>query len=299
MMDQMDQMDQGEDNSVTPPEDKKKRSPLGQMWSATLNNWKESEMDQLDHVFTTSGWPAAIGQEVGASGTPHLQMWVDFGKRVRPTEMKCFRELKRIHWGDSKGKPQTSTDTRSGPTYCAKDGNFKMYNGAKPKREIKWPDFDKPWQQEILELVGQTPDDRTIYWYYSTEYGIGKTTFAKYLVKKHEACLLDGKKADIKNAVLTWVKDKGEYPDLCLWNIPASLEAEYISYTALEQIKDALFYSGKYEGGSVAEVCPHVIVFANVAPQGHDMDPRRFVIKCIDEADAYAPSYEDKPAWGL
>lgn len=287
----MDQMDQGEDNSVTPPlfdkseKNEKKRGPLGRMWSATLNNWHDSDLDQLDQIFRSSTWPAAMGREVGESGTRHLQMWVDFGKRVRPSEMKCFKGLK-IHWGDAKGRPQKTEDKFAGPTYCSKeDKEARMYNGAKPRREIKWPSFDKWWQKELLDIIATEPDDRTIYWYWSSEKGIGKTTFAKYLCRFHNACLLDGKKADIKNGALTWKQNNGAYPDLCLWNIPAALDEKWISLSALEQIKDALFYSGKYEGGVVADPCPHVICFANVPPPESEMDPERYVIKCLDKKE--------------
>jgi len=297
-MDQMDQVNLGEDNSYLPknlPKKEKKRSPLGQIWSFTLNNWTNLEMDQMDQIFSLSTWPAAVGQEVGEGGTPHLQCWVDFGKRVRPVEMKEFGDLKRIHWGDAYGRPQRVTgDVRSGPTYCAKDGKCKLYNGAKVRREVVFPEFTKWWQKHIMELIGENPDDRSIHWFYSTEKGVGKTTFAKYLVMKKGACMLDGKKNDVKNAVLTWMKEYGEYPELCVWNIPASLDADYISYTALEQVKDALFYSGKYEGGPVAGPCPHVIIFANVPPSGGDMDARRFVVHNVNDVQN---DYLKKKAW--
>lgn len=314
-MDQMDQKILGEDNSDSLPKtdmdtntstyldsesnlSSKKRGPLGQMWMATLNNWTEEEYSQMDHILDKSGWPAGMGKEVGKSGTPHLQIWVNFGQRVRPTEMKVFSKLRRIHWGDEWGKPQKcNKDHISGPTYCAKEGNARMYNGARPKREVKFPEFNKWWQIEICNLIDTEPDDRTIHWFWSSQKGVGKTTFAKYLVMKKGACILDGKKNDIKNAVLTWLTDKKEYPPLCIWNIPASLDADYISYTALEQVKDALFYSGKYEGGPVTGACPHVIVFSNVYPNGGDMDPKRFVIHNVNEPEPLA--FEVKPAWAF
>ena len=67
-MDQMDHSIRGEDNSYLPTKFEKKRSPLGQMWSFTLNNFRPSELDHLDQLLTLSTWPAAVGQEVGEQG---------------------------------------------------------------------------------------------------------------------------------------------------------------------------------------------------------------------------------------
>lgn len=183
---------------------------------------------------------------------------------------------------------QSSTGDQACWDYTAKE-DTRVKDGWSCRvgmgRVIKWPEWNKWWQKEILEIITTEPDDRTIYWYWSTQKGLGKSTFCKYLVKAHMACLLDGKKNDIKNGALTYLKDRGFYPELCVWNIPAAVsEDKYaISYTALEQIKDALFYSGKYEGGAVAEPCPHVIVFANIEPNMGEIDPARFVIKSVNE----------------
>ena len=195
-------MDQEEDNSVTPPDKVKKRSPLGEMWSFTMNNWTNRHLDQLDQLLDGSSWPAAVGKEVGESGTPHLQCWINFGKRVRPSEMKCFADLP-IHWGDDKGRPQRTKSEIDGPTYCAKDGDYKLYNGARIRREIKFPVMDKPWEVEILDIISKEPDDRTIYWYWSSDGNLGKTTFCKYLTMKHGAIPLSGKGADVRNGVCT------------------------------------------------------------------------------------------------
>lgn len=247
---------------------------------------------------TKLGGQRILGQEeMGSStGMVHFQITI----KVKPkktfdcvvrTLKKAFPLLKdhcfengdpdKKEWyvGPSTGQAAcwdytSKEDTRVEGGWSIRDGMPKI---------IQWPKFDKWWQKEILELINTEPDDRTIHWYWSTEKGVGKTTFCKYLVKQHGACLLDGKKADIKNGALTYLNDKGYYPNLCVWNIPAAVsEGTHISYQALEQIKDALFYSGKYEGGSVAEACPHVIVFANIAPDIGEIDPARFVIKSVN-----------------
>ena len=57
-------------------------------------------------------------------------------------------------------------------------------------------------------------------------------------------------------------------------NVPKCLESEgggYISYEALENIKDMYFYSGKYEGGCVNGNSPHIYIFANFPPDESKM----------------------------
>lgn len=228
-----------------------------------------------------------VGYEVGEQGTAHLQGYVEFPTKVRPIGYKGFPV--QIHWGDKEGKP-CKGDRMHNVKYCSKDGKVEQASTLKPPREVKFPPMDKDWEKEVLEIIKQEPDDRTIYWYWSESGNIGKTTFCKYLCLKHDACLLAGKGADVRNGALTWKKDKGAYPDLCVFPVPRSFNSEYLSYEAIENIKDALFYSGKYEGGTVADPCPHLFVFSNFPPDESKMSTDRWVIVNIDECGA-APAH--------
>ena len=200
--------------------------------------------------------------------------------------MKVFKGMKKqFHWGDDKGMP--CRGTRADNTkYIGKDGDVHMFNGLRIPREVKLITPDKPWQKEILGIIDQEPDDRTIYWYWSEQGGVGKTSFAKYLVIKHGATLLSGKGADVRNGVLTYKQHTGEFPELCVYNIPREFNIDYLNGESLENIKDMCFYSGKYEGGSVCGPCPHLIIFANVPAvlcgfNGHFL--KRINCQCVDE----------------
>lgn len=63
---------------------------------------------------------AIFGREVGESGTPHLQGYIQFSKRMRLTQLrKLFG--KRLHWERSRGTPDEAT------AYCKKDGDYTEY----------------------------------------------------------------------------------------------------------------------------------------------------------------------------
>jgi hypothetical protein len=77
--------------------------------------------------------------------------------------------------------------------------------------------------------------------------------------------ILNGKQGDMFNAILNYDQLQGDYPEIIICDIPRSSMA-YVSWAAIEKIKDGVFYSGKYEGGQIVMNYPHVICFANAEP---------------------------------
>jgi len=136
---------------------------------------------------------------------------------------------------------------------------------CKPPRRLELEKMDRQFQLYILDIIKNEPDKRTIHWFWSNEGGVGKTETARYLIVKHGACLLSGKGTDVRNGLLTWTQQQG-YPDIVCVDIPRS-HMDYVSYEALENIKNMLFYSSKYEGGHVNGPPCHLFVFANEPPK--------------------------------
>ena len=87
----------------------------------------------------------------------------------------------------------------------------------------------------------------------------------------------------MRNAIVEYKKTNGETPGLILINIPKSHDVDYLSYEGMENIKDMLFYSGKYEGGMIAGNCPHIYVFANEKPNEFKLSKDRWNIRHIGE----------------
>ena len=147
--------------------------------------------------------------------------------------------------------------------YCSKDGDYIKYGFPTPIKTIEL----RLWQQNILHLTLQEPNDRKIYWYYESVGNFGKSAFCKYMVVKHNALFCcSGKYSDLINLVFNSDMDKSR---IVIFDIPRNHKNK-ISYSALESIKNGLVCNTKYETGVKAFNSPHIIVFANSPPDlGH------------------------------
>lgn len=244
-------------------------------WFFTFNN-PECETHLIE-TFEISGCKSYIFQlEMGEEGTPHFQGLVYYDNARSFNSMK---ELDvRIHWEKLK-------DLRKGIIYCSKidtriDGPW--VKGIKIPRQMKLINpMDREWQHELVEELSLVPDDRTIIWYADPIGGSGKTALAKWLVIKKKALVVSGKATDIKYAVAKHIEKFGQVDIICFL-FPRSVE-EYVSYDAIESLKDGLFFSGKYESGMCAFASPHIVVFANFVPDEESLSKDRWSIRNLSK----------------
>lgn len=264
---------------IDSPSDKKRQISPAKRWCFTYNNYSEEDISSIVLILEQECSKGIFSKEVGESGTPHLQGYVEFKRKLRPSSI--FPTM-QIWWEKAKGNLMQNIE------YCVKDvtGNddtAKRQNCCwhlNIPRPVKLINPDRPWEIEILDIIREEPDERTIHWYYGNG-GVGKTSFCKYLVMKHKALILGGKAADIRNAICEHTKVNGSTPELIVINIPKSYNSDYLSYEGLENIKDMLFYSGKYEGGMVCGNSPHLFVFANESPNKEKMSLDRWKVTYI------------------
>ena len=90
---------------------------------------------------------------------------------------------------------------------------------------------------------------------------------------------VQGKCTDIKHAVNALVK-KGTPPRAVLFIFPRSVE-DYVSYDAIESVKDGIFFSGKYDSGMCLFPNPHVYIFANFLPDLDKLTSDRWKIHTL------------------
>lgn len=277
----------GGGNTNPPP---KKRISPSKMWCFTLNNYTSEEMAVMADLFRGINCEWIIGKEVGEQGTPHLQGFVYFNAKGGTRPMEKVKN-KRIHWEKCKGTKEQNI------IYCKKEGNFiygnklmadwlKDIDIIKESKEyrVSLPKYN-PWMGDILNIISKTPDYRHIYWYWEECGNTGKTEFQKYIFTNYDrVVILGGKSSDMKNGIVDYYSKNKYLPKIILINLPRSTST-YISYSGLEEVKDMMFYSGKYEGGMICGERPHMIIFANREPPEDKMSKDKFqVVEIINQS---------------
>lgn len=268
-------------------------------WCFTINNPATNELTQLD-IERYCIWQREKGEE----GTEHLQGYIELTKPSRLSAMKKW--LTTAHFEARKGTAQQAADycrkddsRIDGPWERGEFGGHqgkrldledvkKLVAEGATKRDIydqcseaaaKYPRFvdalltwrceeaaekiltltpKYPWQQMTLDVCDGDVDPRAIYWVHDGVGNHGKTYTAKHLVDAYGAYYTNGGKAvDLAYAyngqpvvVFDYVRDS----------------KDYVGYGVIEQLKNGILMSTKYESQIKRFKVPHVFVFANFAP---------------------------------
>lgn len=288
------------------------QSPLGSFKnkksvnsSNSSNSLKKQIPARIEHFFTWFGYNeeseefrkfmefleykcskyAFQEEECPSTKKMHLQGIIKLHRKERDT---AFGLSPQIHWE----KPK---DSNAAFKYCLKEYTRK---GKQWTKGIPLPIKDplagktlKPFQQEIVDLCKTPPDDRSIYWYWEATGKVGKTALAKHMCLKDDKILfLNGGGKDIKYAVAQHLATKGEI-SVAIFSFPRTVE-EFVSYQTLEEIKDGIFFSSKYEAGMSLFNAPHVVCFANFPPDQSKLSRDRWEVRCIqEENDAINPDF--------
>jgi len=232
-------------------------------WCFTLNNYTDEEYGSIIQGFESSARKFIIGDEVGENGTPHLQGYVEFNNKLRPLSLKLTN---RLHWEKARGSSDENYK------YCSKE-NVKICKGwPKP---IKIITELRHFQKEVVKMVEEEPDDRSIHWYYDYKGGSGKSALVKLLCVKYGAIVTAGKGADMKYQIAKYVEKNGEGPNIVIFDIPRAV-LDYVSYQGIEEIKNGCFASSKYESEMVIMNSPHILCFANELPDVEKLSKDRW-----------------------
>jgi len=274
-MSSLEQTEQPVGNTKQPAKVPKK----ARLWAFTLNNPHEVSMtpELLEQKFHSLGAVGFVFQlEEGASKTPHYQGCLKVKNPIAMPKHVC----PQIHW-------ETARNWDKLTSYCQKaEGRLAgpWAFGVDIVPPLKIITDLRPWQEQVVEVLDEEPDDRSIHWYWESTGNAGKTAMAKFICTKYpKSIFLSGKSSDCKYAVQQYL-DKNKVLHAAIFGFTRSQE-QFISYQALEEVKDGIFFSSKYESGMCMYNSPHVIVFANFPPDMEKLSKDRWYVECIDEMD--------------
>jgi hypothetical protein len=248
--------------------------------------------------------------EKGENGTPHYQIYAEFGQPVSMQQVKknihdtahlekrkgtakqardyCMKEDtredgpwefgeynepqqgKRTDIEDLKdfiltGPPKTKNQIMDEfPGLYAKHTNFveilinrRMVESIE-KVELLEP---YPWQSELKEILEDDPHPRQIYWVYDSVGNNGKSFFVRHMMTMFPDDTFfntGGKTSDIAYA---YNGQKYVFFDY------AREKADSVNYQVMEQFKNGMMFSTKYNSIQKVFNIPHVVVMANFKPE--------------------------------
>jgi len=251
--------------------------------------------------------------ERGDQGTAHVQGYCEFKYQ------KDFSYLKRVnkhaHWEKAKGSRAENVK------YCTKPEGFLRGPWMKGVR-LEPPDDDEKqdpeqvfaaagfvpfgWQTQVLGIAKAPVHPRRIHWFWEPTGNVGKTFLCRSLVSSgtwfYGACHGRGSGRDVLYGVARFLgrgseqRERGGRPrpgvpdpepprcDGVLVDVPRSVIE--LDMSIVEQLKNGLFFNGKYESQMIMFDAPHVFIFSNRAPSQAEygaLSRDRWIVYRIDD----------------
>ncbi len=142
------------------------------------------------------------------------------------------------------------------------------------------------WHHHLYSMVQNSANERSILWYYNSKPKLGKSTIGYYLmVKFPKHFYVIGNPSYVKDTSTVLLNAmKGGWNGHCIIiNLTMSYDGIEWLYGVLEAIKDPIFSTAKYNGGTTIKGMTHVVVFSNFEPNPYDkngkplIDPERII----------------------
>lgn len=249
----------------------------------TLHNYSATDATNILRFFKPKKY--IIGFEVcPTTGRKHLQGYLDFKRGVRwETIRKQFKDMR--FW-------KVYGNVKQNYDYCSKEGDFitniteedwltfqEILNKKILEEEYKdvvWKEF----QEKVIKILNGPKSQRNIYWFWESLGNVGKSYLTKWLgITRKGVIIAKGKTTDVFNQVAKMIENK-EMPEIIIVDIPRKF-MDFVNMGMIEELQNGFFYSGKYEGGKCAFPRPHVICFANRAPDLTEVSDDHWVIEEI------------------
>lgn len=256
-----------------------------------------------------------VGEEEGESGTPHLQGFVHWKKAPKECGLKFWKELmpfsQAAHFENARGSDEDNQKycTKSGPSLefgqpgkakvsrfrdlfeatkrsvaaaMEMDPEFTMRNYSNMQRIHDdfcgdKPEFDYPsllpWQEKAVEMLEQQ-NRRQILFIVDPEGGKGKTILSIYLqVNKNCVYLCGAKSMDLAH-----IYSKNKQCEVVIFDMSKCTNPDYWPYNLMEQMKNGMVISTKYNSKTIFTKSKKIIVFSNEEPDREKLTKDRYQI---------------------
>lgn len=243
----------------------------------TWNNPDKTPAEFLNMAKKHGAKKCVFQLERGENGTPHYQGYLYYlNARFEKAISKHYGMWCQCAENDNAVQKyaQKERTKEDGPW------GYGVKGFTVPEEVVETIEELREWQKEVDILTDYIPDKRSIHWFWEATGGVGKTEMAKYLCVRKNALYVQGKAADVKCALAKMKAEEQPMPKIVIFGFTRSNE-NFVSYEAIEAVKDGIFFSGKYESGMVIMNSPHVIVFANFPPELSKLSLDRWQIKEI------------------
>jgi hypothetical protein len=206
--------------------------------------------------------------------------FTEFG--VAPTESRKAQgartDIQSLVSAIQSGETDREELRKKFPAVCAKYPSFvtSVVLDNLPKPVI--PDhLLRPWQISLLEILKGPTNDRDIIFVVDETGNAGKSWLVSYHGKVYGTSLrlLPGKKSDMVYSFLNSIKANTR---VVFIDAPRSKQGEYIQYDFLEELKNGVVFSTKYESRCFSFKVPHVVVMMNELPDERKLSSDRYVI---------------------
>jgi len=196
------------------------------------------------------------------------------GRTASRGQFDVFVEWVKAFWGSAGRAPSERDIALEFPALFVRySRNLSALAGYHcPSPTLELGDL-RPWQQQLHDLIqNNAPDDRVINFVIDHDGGKGKSFFYRWFFSTYPEktqLLSVGKRDDLAHA-LDITKS------VFLFNVPRG-GMEFLQHTILEQIKDRVVFSPKYNSATkLLEGKSHVVVFANEDPDFNKMTVDRY-----------------------